>query len=64
MIIQPTFEQALSCMRVCQMLSNYYQSINLFRYDNSRKIVYIIAGANDEFKIVIPPNEVWEFDET
>lgn len=51
-------------MRVCQMLSNYYQSINLFRYDNSRRIVYIIAGANDEFKIIIPPNGVWEFDET
>lgn len=54
----------MSCVRVCQMLSNYYQDIHLFRYDSFRSIVYIIAGANDEFKIIIPSSGVWEFDET
>lgn len=60
----PTVEQAMACVRVCQMLSNYYQSINLFRYDEFRKIVYIIAGDNDEFKLIVPTNGEWEFDET
>ena len=46
------------------MLSNFYQDIHLFRYDVSREIVYIIAGTYDEFKIIVPPNGVWEFDET
>ncbi len=46
------------------MLSNFYQDIHLFRYDASQEIVYIIAGANDEFKVIVPPNGVWEVDET
>lgn len=54
----------MACVRVCQMLSNFYRSINLFRYDTSRKIVYVIAGPLDEFKIIVPPDGDWEFDET
>jgi len=36
----------LACVRVCQMLSTAI-GINLFRYDDSRKIVYIIAVDNE-----------------
>ncbi len=54
----------MACMRVCQMLSNFYRSVNLFRYDTNRRIVYIIAGPLDEFKIIVPPDGDWEFDET
>jgi len=46
------------------MLSNYYQDIHLFRYDEFRKIVYIMAGSNDQFKIIVAANGDWEFDET
>ncbi|MGF1936037.1 MULTISPECIES: DUF6888 family protein [unclassified Nostoc] len=30
----PTTEQALACVRVCQMLSNLYKDIRLFRFDD------------------------------
>ena len=53
----------MACVRVCQWLSNGYQSINLFRYDTSKEIVYIIAGGNDEIKIIVPPNGEWEFED-
>lgn len=62
----PTVDQAFACVRVCQMLSNGYRSINLFWYDDSRKIVYIIAGANDGIEIEVYTNGLWKFvnDET
>jgi hypothetical protein len=58
-----TVDQAFACARVCQMLSNFYQDIHLFRYDEIRKIVYILAGANDQFKVIIPSYGMWEFDD-
>ncbi|WP_442937052.1 DUF6888 family protein [Nostoc sp.] len=42
--ILPTTEQALACVRVCQMLSNLYKDIRLFRFDDKTGQVYILAG--------------------
>ena len=65
-----TVEQAFSCVRVCQMLSNLYQVIYLFRYDLKHKTVFILAkNQNDndeELQIIIFANGIWRFidDET
>ena len=40
----PTVEQMLVCVRICQTLSNFYTDIYLFRYDQKRKEIYILAG--------------------
>ncbi|WP_404800341.1 DUF6888 family protein [Amazonocrinis nigriterrae] len=55
----PTTEQALSCVRVCQMLSNLYKDIRLFRFDDRTGEVYILAA--DELQIIVYPNGEWEF---
>jgi hypothetical protein len=57
--IYPTAEQALACLRVCQMLSNYYRNIELFRFDDQTGIVFIFAS--DELQIIVPPNGLWRF---
>lgn len=49
----PTVEQALSCARVCQMLSNGYQPIHVFRYNHSTKTVFILAGVTESLEILI-----------
>ncbi len=64
----PTVEQALSCVKVCQMLSNLYQQIYLFRYDSNFKTIFILARNenNEELQVVIFANGIWRFidDET
>jgi hypothetical protein len=61
--IYPTAEQALACLRVCQMLSNYYRDIQLLRFNAQTGEVYIFAG--DELEIIVPRNGLWRFlDET
>ena len=57
----PTIEQALTSVRICQMLSNLYQPINVFRYDSNLKTLYIQAGIADEYAIVIDQKGNWEF---
>jgi hypothetical protein len=57
----PTNEQAQACVRVCQMLSNGYQPIHLFRYNPKTKRVYILAGATESIQILIPENGKWRF---
>ena len=57
----PTPEQMLACVRVCQTLSNFYTDIYLFRYDEQRKEIYILAG--DTIGITIFTNGQWEFDD-
>ncbi|MGB5959729.1 MAG: hypothetical protein WBG73_03630 [Coleofasciculaceae cyanobacterium] len=61
--IYPTAEQALACLCVCQMLSNYYRDIQLFRFNAQTREVYIFAS--DELEIIVPRNGLWRFlDET
>ncbi|GAB4304721.1 MAG: hypothetical protein Fur0025_46540 [Oscillatoriaceae cyanobacterium] len=57
----PTVAQAYGSVRVCQMLSNLYQPINVFRYDTRLKTIYVQAGINDEFAIIIDEEGIWEF---
>jgi hypothetical protein len=57
----PTFEQMLVCIRFCQTLSNFYTDIHLFRYDEKRKEIYILAGYT--IGITIKGNGHWEFDD-
>ncbi|MEM9946710.1 MAG: hypothetical protein AAF810_11665 [Cyanobacteria bacterium P01_D01_bin.36] len=52
----PTLDQALSCMRICQSLSNGYQSIHLFRYDEEENVVFILAGETGSLEITIFPD--------
>jgi hypothetical protein len=56
----PTVEQMVACMRVCQTLSNFYVDIHLFRYDNQRQEIYVLAG--DTLGITISANGEQEFD--
>jgi hypothetical protein len=57
--INPTNKQAQASLRVCQMLSNTYQNIHLFRFDDKIGNIFILAG--DDIQIVIPPDGEWYF---
>jgi hypothetical protein len=61
--IYPTNEQAQGCLRVCQMLSNGYRDIHLFRYNPQKGYVYILAG--ETLEVIVTRNGEWRFiDET
>ena len=55
----PTTKQGIMTIIVCQMLSNLFLDIVLFRYDNLTKEVYILASKDIQIKI--PSNGRWEF---
>ncbi|WP_442944852.1 DUF6888 family protein [Nostoc sp.] len=57
--IYPTYAQAIACLRVCQMLSNTYRSIELFRFDDQTGVVFIFV--NEELQIIVPANGNWRF---
>lgn len=62
-IFNPTAVQALTCLRVCQMVSNSFLDIHLIRFDEIKGYIYILAG--DEMEILIFPEGNWRFiDET
>ena len=58
----PTEKQKDAAIFVCQLLSNLYQPIHLFRYDRRLKTIYILAGINEEIEILIDENGTWEFE--
>lgn len=55
----PTTEQGIMTIIVCQMLSNLFLDVVLFRYDNLTKEVYILASNDIQIKIL--SNGKWEF---
>jgi hypothetical protein len=57
----PTREQADTAIFVCQLLSTLYQPIQVFRYDQGFKTIYVQAGVNDEIALVIDEDGSWEF---
>lgn len=59
----PTVAQAYGAVIVCQMLSNLYQPINVFRYDTQLKTIYVQAGINDELAIIINEEGIWRLVE-
>ncbi|MEH2180745.1 DUF6888 family protein [Nostoc sp.] len=60
----PTAQQALACVRVCQMLSNgYHQPIHVFRYNQNTKTVFILAGVTESLEILIFSDGQWGFND-
>ncbi|MEM9544154.1 MAG: hypothetical protein AAGA60_32300 [Cyanobacteria bacterium P01_E01_bin.42] len=57
--MQPTNNQAQTCVRVCQMLSNGYRDIRVFRFDPQQRYVFILAA--DNLQILVFPNGHWRF---
>lgn len=57
----PTQEQSDTAIFVCQLLSSLYQPIQVFRYDQKFKTIYIQAGVSDEIALVIDEDGSWEF---
>lgn len=55
----PTAEQGIMTIIVCQMLSNLFLDVVLFRYDSLTKEVYILASKDIQIKI--PSTGNWEF---
>lgn len=58
-MISLTVEQAIKSVELCQSLSNLHQDIVLFRFDELKGEIYILAGENVE--IVIYSDGNWEF---
>lgn len=52
----PTQVQMLKAVVCCQYLSNFYRPIYLFRYDQKRKQIFIIAGEQENIEIIILAN--------
>ncbi|MDF5721107.1 MAG: hypothetical protein PUP91_11630 [Rhizonema sp. PD37] len=43
------------------MLSNLYQDIHLFRFEEQTVDIFILAGIDDEHQIIVPPDGEWYF---
>ncbi|TBR61437.1 hypothetical protein B4U84_11735 [Westiellopsis prolifica IICB1] len=57
----PTQKQSNTAIFVCQLLSNLYQPIQVFRYDHKLKTLYIQAGTTDEIALIIDEEGMWDF---
>jgi hypothetical protein len=55
----PTNSQAQACIRVCQIFSNCYRNIELFRFDEETGVIFIFAG--EELQIIVTPDGKWRF---
>lgn len=60
----PTELQLLKCLVLCQILSNYYRPIQLIRYDDKTKEIFIIAGELGTIEITIFEGGKWRYDVT
>ncbi len=54
-----TVEQAIKSVELCQSLSDLHQDIVLFRFDDLKGEIYILAG--QDLEIVIYDSGLWEF---
>lgn len=57
----PTQKQSNTAIFLCQLLSNLYQPIQVFRYDPTLKTLYIQAGVADEIALIIKEDGSWDF---
>jgi hypothetical protein len=57
----PTQQQLVTAAFLCQLLSNLYQPIQVFRYDQRFRTIYVQAGVSDEIALVIDEDGSWEF---
>ena len=60
----PTESQLLKCLVLCQILSNYYQPIQLIRYDETRKELFIIERGEGTIEITIFQQGQWRYGVT
>ncbi|MCU0536470.1 MAG: hypothetical protein MUD14_21490 [Hydrococcus sp. Prado102] len=58
-LISLTLEQAVKSVELCQSLSDLHQDIVLFRFDDFKGEIYILAGLDIE--IIIYSTGIWEF---
>lgn len=58
-MISLTVEQAIKSVELCQSLSDLHQNIVLFRFDDLKGEIYILADSDIE--IVIYSSGNWEF---
>lgn len=49
----PTEIQMFEAISTLQSLSNFYQPIYLFRYDEKNKQIFIIAGEEENIEITV-----------
>lgn len=56
-----TQKQADTAIFLCQLLSNLYQPIQIFRYDRKLRTLYIQADRADEIAAIISPDGNWNF---
>jgi hypothetical protein len=54
-----TVEQAVKSVEICQSLSDLYQDILLFRFDDLKGEIYLLAG--QDIEIAIYTDGSWEF---
>lgn len=57
----PTRDQSDTAIFLCQLLSNLFQPMQVFRYDQKLKTIYIQAGTSDEIALIIEEDGSWEF---
>ncbi|MBW4665141.1 MAG: hypothetical protein KME01_13225 [Chroococcus sp. CMT-3BRIN-NPC107] len=57
----PTQKQSNTAIFICELLSNLYQPIQIFRYDRKLRTIYIQAGATDEISLIIDEDGIWDF---
>jgi hypothetical protein len=57
----PTQKQSNTAVFLCQLLSNLYQPIQIFRYDPTLKTLYIQTRAADEIALIIKEGGNWDF---
>ena len=60
----PTESQLLKCLVLCQILSNCYRPIQLIRYDERRKEIFINAVELGTIEITVFPQGQWRYDVT
>jgi hypothetical protein len=59
----PTVDQAIASVRVCQMLSNGYQPIHIFRYNMNTSTIFILAGVTESLEVLIFSDGQWRFND-
>ncbi len=57
----PTESQMFKCLVLCQMLSNLSRPIQLFRYEDKRKKIFILAGEQGNIEITIFEEGNWKY---
>jgi hypothetical protein len=57
--ILPTAEQGLTCIRLCQALTNFYRPVEILRLDERDGSIFIFAG--EELQIQVSRDGLWRF---